>query len=1313
MEKQIVNNQDFINLLREKLTKGNKRSIHLNVLPRNSATRIDLTEVELIDRKFSEKFLEKLLKYPKFKLDITFDKNFDFNELDELTLAKTQKAIRRLKSIGKQNKDYFLEHGIEPFGFGFPIIYKRDKSDPKSIIKAPLLIWSLEIEENRQFSNKWTIKREEDFPIYFNDVLLSHIERDENIKIDTISKEFLEDSIIDSNELVELTQEFLHRFGSELEDNIISDKIFDVSHSEKLLTKSDLITDKPTISGSGVFGLFINQKQSIIEDVKKLSKQIESHGDDLISDDFKVNPFSSVATDPSQQAVLNNISGNNKIIIHGPPGTGKSQSLTAIITNALANKAKCLIVCEKRTALDVIYNNLSEVGLEVLCGLIEDTSKDRRKIVDKARETIDNVLQTKYRYTNYSFEKHSYQRMLEDVKKIAFSLNDLHKKIDNKILGDTNWSNIVGQFLKIINTNESYNQLERELPNDQFTFTEDEYNLLKEIVHETQSLNNEYNAIESSLEKLDYSYFSDKQYLDIKSFFNQQIPELSEHINKNLSLLPKDKKEYSKNKVSFLSLFSKKHKSIKEHYQDYVSLIDKITGLGSFQLNLTPEITYQRIEEQLSNFLELLSKINAEQNKVNSFVKWHQFKHKLTADQKTLVTSLLHTKEDFIDTFNAWYFNRILNNNYIPEISNNESLPTKLIQGFEELKKENTKNALHYWQEKRIESVYRYNNQNEYLNAKQLYAKVSRNTKKKSLRQIIKKDFELFTDLFPVLLVNPSVCSSLFDLKENLFDVVIFDEASQLRIEDTFCALIRGKIKVISGDEQQMPPSSYFSSTDYSLDTEDFNDEDEELEKKDAIIDLANKESLLEYASDLNYFDTYLDIHYRSKHPDLIDFSNAAFYSNRLTPMPAFDEYKAIRFIPVDGLYDNQVNVLEAKQVIKILKENIFENENDELPSVGIATFNLHQRNLIWDFINKEAKADYSFGHKIERLFEKGLFIKNLENIQGDERDIIILSTTFGINKNGIFSERFGPLNIKSKGHRLLNVIITRAKYQLFICTSFPTDKIQQYKEHIPNYGNVGRGVLYAYLAYAKAIEEKDHESKQFILDLLSQNGITRKDYNEYNTLFGTESPFEQEVVDCLINNGIPTDRIELQHKCGGFRIDIVLKSKITGKPVIAIECDGASFHSSNEAYMWDVFRQKQLEGYGFKFYRIWSTNWWQNQENEIKQLLDFIRQFDSSDNSAIDTAKFIILSDKEIESLKQQELAVERESIVELLNLKNYKKMKIKFSDSQQLKMDVNGKIQTIYKNSPLAKVVIGNKIGDVCEIEHSGELYKIIGIN
>src|ERR1035437_10226315 len=200
MESQIIKNQEFLNILKEKLSKGNNRSIHLNVLPKNSATRIDLTEINLIDNNFSEKFIQKLLNNSKFKIDITFDSNFDINELDEKDQIKIQKSVRRLKSIDKQNKDYNLEHGIEPFGFGFPIIYKRDKADPKNIIKAPLIIWSLEIEENRQFSNKWTIKREEDYPIYFNDVLISHIEKDEGIKIDSISKEFLEDSLISRDE---------------------------------------------------------------------------------------------------------------------------------------------------------------------------------------------------------------------------------------------------------------------------------------------------------------------------------------------------------------------------------------------------------------------------------------------------------------------------------------------------------------------------------------------------------------------------------------------------------------------------------------------------------------------------------------------------------------------------------------------------------------------------------------------------------------------------------------------------------------------------------------------------------------------------------------------------------------------------------------------------------------------------------------------------------------------------------------------------------------------------------------------------------
>ena len=643
MEGQIIKNHEFLNILKEKLSKGDKRSIHLNALPRNSATRIDITELNLIDKNFSEKFLQKLFTNSKFKIDITFDSNFDFNVLDEKTQLKTQKAIRRLKSIGKQNRDYFLEHGIEPFGFGFPIIYKRDKSDPKSIIKAPLIIWSLLIEENRQFSNLWTIKRDEDYPIYFNDVLISHIEKDEGIKIDSISKEFLEDSIINKDELVELALGFISRFGSQLDQDSMKQKIFEIVHSESLNEKNDLITEKPTITGSGVLGLYINQKQSIIDDVKALigrTKDFDS--EKLVNENFKINPFSSIATDPSQQSILNNIYNNQRIIIHGPPGTGKSQSLTAIITNALSNKSKCLVVCEKRTALDVIYNNLKVIGLEQLCGLIEDTSKDRRRIVDKARDTIDDVLQTKYRYTDFHFDSNRYKSLLTETKRLSNALNLLHKNLDKNLIGDSNWTKIVGKFLKIAKDNQFVEVLETNLPNDKFKFDESEFNELAIIIERTQKLNSEYDQNSSHLEVLNYLKFKDKQFLDIKKVFDSDFLNLLDEINKSLQQLPKtSSKKYSKILVPILGIFNKRLKAIKEFYHSYELLIDKINESKYFVAAYNKKLIFEEIESQLINIIKDINSAISEKNKVTEFINWHCFKNELNENQLVLIEELI------------------------------------------------------------------------------------------------------------------------------------------------------------------------------------------------------------------------------------------------------------------------------------------------------------------------------------------------------------------------------------------------------------------------------------------------------------------------------------------------------------------------------------------------------------------------------------------------------------------------------------------------------------------------------------------------
>jgi very-short-patch-repair endonuclease len=535
------------------------------------------------------------------------------------------------------------------------------------------------------------------------------------------------------------------------------------------------------------------------------------------------------------------------------------------------------------------------------------------------------------------------------------------------------------------------------------------------------------------------------------------------------------------------------------------------------------------------------------------------------------------------------------------------------IQQYKRLKSEFDRaqldNVVAQWNERQVGSVRVFKAKGQMINSL-FNKKGAKGMRRNSLRTIVKSEFELFTDFFPVVLLNPSVCSSIIPLEEGIFDLVIFDEASQLRLEDTYAALIRGKAKIVSGDKHQMAPSSYFEGSGALLDPIEDEEEDEEQPESNVAqqrsdLHLADSESLLAYAVDRDYKENYLKVHYRSKHPYLIDFSNHAFYGRRLIPVPAVSDYVPIEFIQVDGIYDNQTNLAEAQQVVRILREKIVRDAEGRLPSVGVATFNLYQRNLILEQIADARRNAPAFDSLMSSLGDS-FFVKNLENIQGDERDIMILSTTFGRKTNGSWSQMFGPI-IQSKGHRMLNVIITRAKDKVYVCNSFPAEYVGQYAQLLQEKGNRGRAVLYAYLTYARAVSEQNYELRNSVLQLLDQF-CTDPFYDQQEPGLGSESVFEDEVYGRLAYH-IGAERIDQQYRVGGFRIDMVIHPQQAGGRRIALECDGAKYHNSTEAYAWDVFRQDQLEKYGFVFYRIWSTNWWDSPDKELEKLLNFIRE--------------------------------------------------------------------------------------------------------
>lgn len=220
------------------------------------------------------------------------------------------------------------------------------------------------------------------------------------------------------------------------------------------------------------------------------------------------------------------------------------------------------------------------------------------------------------------------------------------------------------------------------------------------------------------------------------------------------------------------------------------------------------------------------------------------------------------------------------------------------------------------------------------------------------------------------------------------------------------------------------------------------------------------------------------------------------------------------------------------------------------------------------------------------------------------------------MNKDGKFVQRFGPINQK-KGYKLLNVIITRAKYKVYVCSSIPEQVFLNFKEHlITERANNRRAVFFAYLAYARAVSEHDSELKQSVLNALAENSTVSTKIDSFNK--DLESPFEEEVFHALTEN-FDESKLIPQLQFAGFRIDIVYDPKIKGLPRVAIECDGAAYHSSKEAYLYDHHRQKILEGHGFIFHRIWSTNWWRNSKKETKRLVQFIKNEESKNPKAFD----------------------------------------------------------------------------------------------
>jgi very-short-patch-repair endonuclease len=401
------------------------------------------------------------------------------------------------------------------------------------------------------------------------------------------------------------------------------------------------------------------------------------------------------------------------------------------------------------------------------------------------------------------------------------------------------------------------------------------------------------------------------------------------------------------------------------------------------------------------------------------------------------------------------------------------------------------------------------------------------------------------------------------------FDLVVMDEASQIKPQDALGTIARGKQLVVVGDPKQLPPTSFFDKA-----VENDEEDSTAIEQSESILDVTFP---MFNARRLRW-------HYRSRHESLIAFSNQEFYESNLVVFPSpsskSDEF-GIKFTHVkSGRFVNQHNIEEAKVIAQAVRNHLLQRSHE---SLGVVAMSSKQREQIERCVEELSKDDTQFRDALAENsnMEEALFLKNLENVQGDERDVIFISCTYGPQEAGAaqMPQRFGPINSAAGGRRL-NVLFTRSKKRMHVFSSMTEGHIVATETSSP-----GVHALKSFLSFAQTgkLQQVKHTGKQ------------------------PDSDFEISVMNALKLEGF---NCVPQVGVAGYFIDLAVQDPgQPGRYLMGVECDGATYHSAKSARDRDRLRQSVLEGLGWSIKRIWSTDWFKNPQAQLKPIIEALHR--------------------------------------------------------------------------------------------------------
>ena len=1127
------------------------------------------------------KLVDNITDLERFILDRE-SQSFKIIDIKDFEDTKLQALLR----IIRQNIKNEIETGNDELYIAYPFVEGKTENENFNI-KAPLILFPIKLERN---ATSILLKNDNQRDIIYNTNLIlanNKFNKKNEVLPDNAIEEFHKESYIEDMIDFYSQNEFYIQFENSNIEKFRENKLSEFPNYKngELKIKKYIVLGLYSTYVTSMYADFhrMIQEKNTTNLIKDLLWGIEGtqkefdiiYDEDEKNENLKKTIENEISyineLDFSQEKVLKMINEENSLVIQGPPGTGKSQTITSIIAQSVLQKKNVLMVSEKKTALDVIYSRLGNLSK---FALIIDDIENKSEFYNQINSIINEMNSTnEFSYTPNISETTTVERINENIHQINADLECLEciaKKIYSINSYETSMFKIYNTCKRIDLTNEKeitiYNYINAILTENIKKLT---FPVLTKI-HELFKEQRIANSIELYLNIVKNNPILNTikpNLVDIELVnFKNQLTELEQFIT-NFNTLPFYKKIFQKKKLD--------------------ELITRIIDNYFTSNNKT-----------LAKYL--VTNINNIKNFVNiyrDFISNKYLYEKLNFQEKEFVNLIINVKDNLHITFqegNNQIYNTILYNIIIEFEKNNPNV-LSYINNFDSIRDNIRKNII---SKKELTQKLAFNqllkdikklNDNNNLNK---IEEMCNRKRKMSINKFMSKYKLEMLDSIKIWLMTPEVVSDILPFEKNTFDIVIFDEASQLYVEKSIPSIYRAKKVIIAGDQKQLKPSSLGQGR--------ILDEIDEEEITDGFLEY---ESLLD-AAKYKYKSTMLNYHYRSKYEELIAFSNYAFYDGKLMVISNANrtDEKPIERIKIEnGQWINKQNEQEAQTVIKLIKNILITRKNNE--TIGVITFNASQMNLIEDLIEKEKNLDSNFATLMlaeENRFTNGenisFFVKNIEAVQGDERDIIIFCIGYAKNEVGRVAINFGWLN-QDGGENRLNVAISRAKEKIFVVTSIEPEELL-----VDSTKNNGPKLFKQYLEYVKAIDARNNELAESILLSLAD----RNTQEQNQIIFDSE--FEEEVYNKLIERGY---NVKTQYGVGGYRIDLVIQGQ-SEENILGIECDGRLYHSAKSARERDYHRQKYLESRGWKIYRIWSTNWWRNPDLEIQKLENYIKKIES-----------------------------------------------------------------------------------------------------